>query len=40
MEEAMRMMLRVTVDTTKGNDAIKSGNMGKIIGAFMERAKP
>ena len=36
----MRMMSRVTVDVVKGNEAISSGNMGKVIGTFMERAKP
>ena len=36
----MRMMARVTVDVEKGNDAIRTGNMAKVIGDFMERAKP
>ena len=36
----MRMLARVTVEVGKGNEAISSGNMGKVIGTFMERAKP
>ncbi len=36
----MRMMLRVRTNTAKGNEAIKSGTLPKVIGAFMERAKP
>ena len=36
----MRMMLRVRVNTAKGNEAIKNGTLPKVIGAFMERAKP
>src|SRR5258706_588890 len=36
----MRMLARVTVEVEKGNEAISSGNMGKVITTFMERAKP
>jgi hypothetical protein len=36
----MRMLAKVTVEVGKGNEAISSGNMGKVIGTFMERAKP
>lgn len=36
----MRMMLRVRLDTAKGNEAIKSGTLPKVIAGFMERAKP
>jgi hypothetical protein len=34
------MMLRVRVNTAKGNEAIKNGTLAKVIGAFSERAKP
>ena len=36
----MRMMLRVRTNTAKANEAIKNGTLPKVIGAFMERAKP
>lgn len=36
----MRMMLKVMLDTAKGNEAIKTGSLSKTIGAFAERAKP
>lgn len=36
----MRMMLRVRVNTAKGNEAIKNGTLAKVVGAFTERAKP
>jgi hypothetical protein len=36
----MRMMLRARVNTAKGNEAVKNGTLPKVIGAFMERAKP
>ena len=36
----MRMMLKVQVPTPDGNAAIKSGVLGKVIEAFMARAKP
>ncbi len=36
----MRMMLRVRVNTAKGNEAIRSGALPRVIGAFTERAKP
>lgn len=36
----MRMMLRARINTSSGNEAIKSGALPKVIGAFMEKAKP
>jgi len=36
----MRMMLRVRMNTAKANEAVKSGTLPKVMGAFMEKAKP
>ena len=36
----MRMLLRMRVDTAKGNVAIKDGTLGKTIQNFIEKAKP
>jgi hypothetical protein len=36
----MRMMLRVRINTARGNEAVKSGTLAKSIGDFTERAKP
>ena len=36
----MRMMLRARMNTAKANEAVKSGTLAKVIGAFMEKAKP
>ena len=36
----MRMMLRVRMNTAKANEAAKSGTLPKVMGAFMEKAKP
>jgi hypothetical protein len=33
-------MLRARMDTAAGNEAIKSGAMGDIIGRFVAKAKP
>jgi hypothetical protein len=36
----MRTLMRVTVDIEKGNEAIKSGTMGKIIENAAKEMKP
>lgn len=36
----MRMMLKATLDTAKSNEAVKTGNLSKVISTFTERAKP
>lgn len=34
------MLLRVHVDTTRGNVAIKDGTVQRVVGEFMEKYKP
>ena len=36
----MRMLLRIRMDTVKGNDAIKQGAVEKAIRGFVEKAHP
>ncbi len=36
----MRTMARVSVDTSIGNDAVKSGELGKVIESTMALIKP
>ncbi len=36
----MRVMIRVRVPVDPGNDAIRSGKMGKVVQRFMEECKP
>jgi hypothetical protein len=36
----MRMLLRVQMDVEAGNQAIKNGSFGEILGGVMERIKP
>ncbi|CCK28569.1 hypothetical protein BN159_4190 [Streptomyces davaonensis JCM 4913] len=36
----MRMMLKATLDTEKGNEAIRSGRMTEIMKGALERLKP
>jgi hypothetical protein len=36
----MRTLVRVRIDTDRGNDAITSGRVEKVIGGFVERHKP
>jgi hypothetical protein len=39
-EDAMKMLLRMVMDATKGSEAIKSGAMQKAIGDLIEKLKP
>jgi len=39
-EDAMKMLLRMVIDATKGSEAIKSGAMQKAIGNLIEKLKP
>ena len=36
----MRTLVKVQVPVQRGNKAIADGSVGKVIGDFMERAKP
>jgi hypothetical protein len=36
----MRMMMKVTIPAEGGNKAIKEGQIGKIIGQFLEEQRP
>jgi len=36
----MRMMLRIQIPVESGNEALKSGQLGAVVRAFVERAKP
>ncbi|MEI9950595.1 MAG: hypothetical protein WDO74_16865 [Pseudomonadota bacterium] len=36
----MRTLIKVQVPTQRGNQAVAEGAIGKVIGDFMERAKP
>jgi hypothetical protein len=38
--DAMKMLLRFTIDATKGSEAIKSGALQKAIGGLIEKLKP
>lgn len=35
----MRLMLRATLDTEKGNEALRSGRLPQIVGQILERLK-
>ena len=37
---AMRVMLRATLDTEKGNEAVRSGKLGEIIKETLDHVKP
>lgn len=37
---AMRVLLKVSMDTEKGNDAIRNGTLGKLIQESVEQIKP
>ncbi len=36
----MRMMMKVTVPNDGGNEAVKSGQLAKIVGGFLEEVRP
>ena len=36
----MRMMLKASMDTEKGNDAIRNGTLGKLMQETLEQIKP
>lgn len=36
----MRMMLRWTVPVEKGNEMVKDGSMGSMVGTLMEKLQP
>jgi hypothetical protein len=36
----MRMLMKVAVPNEGGNEAVKSGQLGKIIGGFLEEFRP
>ncbi len=36
----MHMMIRVTIDVVSGNEAIRSGKLGKVMGDFAAKFKP
>jgi hypothetical protein len=36
----MRMMMKVTMPNDGGNEAVKNGSIGRILGQFMEMHRP